>query len=58
MTCVALTPIEFIDPMNHTYRVGFPKYQSTKHPYQKRKVPNTIMSLMYIFVTRFLPGSD
>ena len=48
--------------MNHTYRVGFPKYQSTKSPTYQRvryqtqsKVPNTIMR-PYIFVTRFLDG--
>ena len=58
MTCVALTPIEFIDQMNHTYRVGFPKYQKTENPkYQKSKVPNTTIR-PYIFVTRFLTGQD
>ena len=45
--------IKFIDPMNRTYGVDLPKYQSTENPkYQKSKVPNTLMR-PYIFVTRF-----
>jgi hypothetical protein len=36
--------IKFIDPINHTHRVGFPKYQNSENTkYQKSKVPITIM---------------
>jgi hypothetical protein len=52
MTCVSRIGIKFIDPMNRTYGVELPKYQSTENPkYQKSEVPNTLMR-PYIFVTR------